>query len=136
LSGHLELERTRFGALRRRILNLYPDIDEQTLADTLEGATNLREAISAIIRSAIDDETMVKSLKERLEALRQRLARLEARAVGKRQAAIWAMEEADLQKLIEPDFTASLRLGSPGVEIIDETKLPQQFLVPPTAESR
>jgi hypothetical protein len=132
---HIEFERTRFAELRRRILELHPDIDDQTLADTLEGACDLKEAIGAVIRSAIDDEVMIRCLKERSEGLRQRLGRIESRAVGKRQAALSAMEDADLRKLVEPDFTASLRLAPPSVEILDENQLPQHFLVPQPAKA-
>ena len=65
-------ELTRFTALRRQIIDAIPDIDETTLADTLEGATNLHEAIGALVRSAIDDEDLVSALKVRLEAYKQR----------------------------------------------------------------
>ncbi len=40
---HLDAERIRFVELRRRILEAHPDLDDQTLADTLEGATDLKE---------------------------------------------------------------------------------------------
>ena len=43
-------ERITFTELRRRLLELHPDLDEQTLNDTLEGATNFKEALSAISR--------------------------------------------------------------------------------------
>lgn len=130
MTAHVDIERTRFVELRRRILEIHPDLDDQTLADTLEGATNLKEAIVAVIRSAIDDEALVSALKERLDASRQRLARLEARALGKRQSALLAMDQSEMQKLIEPDFTASIRQAPPRVEILDEAQLPFAFLIP------
>lgn len=126
----LDLERTRFLELRRRLLDVFPDLDEETLADTLEGATNLREALAALIRSAQDDACMVKALKERVEGLKLRLARIEARVAHKRQIACDTMEIAGVRKLAEPDFTASLRPGPPGVDVLDEALLPQAFLVP------
>ena len=130
MNSFLAQETTRFTELRRRLLELYPDLDDQTLADTLEGATNLQEALSALIRSAIEDEDMAEALKERIDIMRSRLARLETRAGQKRQIAIETMGATDLRKLTEADFTASLRLGPPSVDIVDETQLPLDYLLP------
>ena len=47
MADNLNLERTRFTELRRRLNEIYPDLDNQTLNDTLEGATNFKEALSA-----------------------------------------------------------------------------------------
>jgi hypothetical protein len=130
MPDNLIIERTHFLELRRRLLELYPDLDDQTLNDTLEGATNFREAIAALIRSAIEDETLSKALKERIETMRGRLARLEARASNKRLTAVESMLSADMQKLTFADFTASLRSGPPSIEILNEDKIPIDFLVP------
>jgi hypothetical protein len=127
---HLDAELIRFAELRRRLLELYPEVDDQTLADTLEGATNLREALSAIIRSALEDECLAKALKERIDAMKQRLSRFEDRADTKRRMVLQAMEETDIRKIMEPDFTASSRLAPPSVEILDECAVPMEFLVP------
>ncbi len=126
----LEMETNRFTELRRRLLELYPDLDDQTLADTLEGATNMKEALAALIRSALDDECIAKALKERVDTMKSRLSRIEARAVGKRQLALENMEATDIRKLAEPDFTASLRMSAAGVQIVDEDLLPLDFLLP------
>ena len=88
MNQQLQLERTRFVELRRRLLELHPDLDDQTLADTLEGATDFKEALAALIRSALEDECLAKALKERLDQMRGRLNRLEARASSKRQVAV------------------------------------------------
>ena len=123
-------ETTRFAEVRRRLLELYPDLDDQTLADTLEGATNLREALAALIRSALEDEFMSKALKERIEIMRGRLSRIETRASQKRQIAIETMETTEVRKMTEADFTASLRTGPTSADIINELELLIDFLLP------
>jgi hypothetical protein len=123
-------EINKFLELRRRLTELYPDLDDQTLSDTLEGATNLHEAIAALIRSALEDEDLVKALKERMSALRARLDRLDKRATEKRRVACETMEATQIRKLLEADFSASLRKGPPAVDIMDETTIPMEFLIP------
>ena len=54
----------------------YPEADEDTLRDTLEGITDLHEMIAAVIRSALVDEALQAGLRTRLEEMRQRLTRL------------------------------------------------------------
>ena len=119
----------QFSELRRRLVEADPEIDERTLADTLEGASNLREAIASVIRSALDDETLIKALENRVETMKARLARLEAKAEKKREIALAAMEEADIEKILEPDFTVSIRAGAPGVVITNQAVIPEWFWI-------
>jgi len=130
MDDNLNLERTRFTEIRRRLVELHPDLDDQTLNDTLEGATNFKEALSAVIRSALDDECLAAALRDRISDMRARLARIEAGAASKRQVVVENMEAADLRKLIQPDFTASTRVGPPSVVIDNEAELPIDYLVP------
>ncbi len=138
MNATVRIERTRFVELRRRLLELHPELDAQTLADTLEGATDFKEAIAALIRSALEDECLAKALKERLDQMKGRLSRLETRASSKRQLAVENMEAANLRKLQQPDFTASVRLGPPSVTIVSEDELPIDYLLPqpPKADRR
>lgn len=128
--GHVANELNKFIELRRRIQEEYPDLDDQTLADTLEGATNLKEAISALIRSALEDEALVEGLKGRVEVMRSRLARLEDRAANKRLLALDGLTGWGQQKLVDPEFTASIRTIPPNANILDPDLLPLEFLVP------
>lgn len=120
----------KYQFLRERLLAALPAIDQETLGDTLEGITDLREMLAEIIRSALDDEALVAGLSTRLSDMKARIGRLEESAKRKRELALKAMEEADIPKLLAADFTASLRHGSPTVEVTEETKIPAAYWKP------
>ena len=63
---HITFATIHFRALRERIRAEDPDIDERTLADTVEGLTDLPEILASIIRSALADEALAIGLKGRL----------------------------------------------------------------------
>ena len=107
-----------------------PTVDEDTLADTLEGITDLHEMIAAVIRSALVDEALHAGLRFRVDDMRERLSRLELRASKKRQLALEAMTEVGLNKLEQPDFTASARAGSPALVVIAEDRIPEAYWLP------
>lgn len=116
--------------LGERLLTSFPDADDETIRDTLEGITNLHEMIAAVIRSALVDEAFQAGLRTRLEEMRQRLARLEERGAKKRQLALEAMCEVGLKKLEQPDFTASARAGLPPLVVLAEELIPPDYWVP------
>ena len=130
MPDELTFERAHFTELRRRLAELHPDLDQQTLNDTLEGATNFKEALASLIRSALEDECLANALRDRMTDMRTRLSRHEARAASKRQVVVENMEAADIRKLTEPDFTASTRVGPPSVVIDNEHELPIDYLLP------
>ena len=127
---HLQNETHRYQVTRERLLATWPEIDSDTLADTLEGITDLHEMIAAIIRSALVDEALHGGLRSRLEDMKTRLARLEERGAKKRQLALDAMSEVGLRKLEQPDFTASARAGSPSLVVVAEDAIPKSYWVP------
>ena len=59
-----------------------------------------------------------------------RLDRLEDRASKRRQIAKDVMVELDLKKLNAPDFTASIRPGTPALMVIDEEAVPSIYWQP------
>jgi hypothetical protein len=130
----LKQEFNRFTELRRRLIEVDPEIDETTLLDTLEGATNLHEALGEVIRSALDDEALADGLKLRLEAMRMRLERIETTSAKKREVALAVMEEAGVEKILEPDFTISLRVQPPGLLVTNEADIPEWFWIPQPAK--
>jgi hypothetical protein len=126
----LSIEASKYQLLRERLLADYPSLEEEYLLDTLEGITDLREMIAAMIRSALGDEALHAGLCARLEDMKQRLLRLEERASKKRQLALDAMTEVGLRRLEQPDFTASTRMGSPSLIVIAEDAIPPTYWVP------
>src|SRR5262249_27066447 len=71
------------------------DVDPVALLDTLEGETELHEALLAVADSIQEDEDMAAAIKVRLDALQARKSRLEATAETKRNIILMAMERAE-----------------------------------------
>src|ERR1035437_7705707 len=109
-----------YRAIRDRIRIQDPQIDEQTLADTVEGLTDLHEIVQAIIRSALADEALARGLKCWISDMQGRLDRLQDRAAKRRQIAKDVMVDLDLKTLTPPDFTPSLRAGLPALVVLNE----------------
>ena len=127
---NLEIASATYRAIRDRIRVQDPQIDEQTLADTVEGLTDLHEIVQAIIRSALADEAMARGLKCRISDMQDRLERLQDRASKRRQIAKDVMVELDLKKLNAPDFTASIREGIPSLMVLNEDAVPSIYWQP------
>jgi Siphovirus Gp157 len=126
----LSFAASAYRAIRDRIQEQDPQIDEQTLADTVEGLTDLHEILQAVIRSALADEALATGLKGRIADMQDRLERLQDRASKRRQIARDVMVELDLKKLNAPDFTASIREGMPSLIVLNEDAVPSIFWQP------
>jgi len=120
----------RHELLRQQLTVEFPEIDDETLRDTVEGLTNLPELLARILRSHLDDLALLAALRARILDMQERFARLEVRADKKRALVASVMERADIKKLTEPDFTASLRQVPPGLVVVDERAVPDPFWKP------
>jgi hypothetical protein len=123
----LSFEGAKHRLLRDQLVAMCPEIDDDTLTDTLDGLTDLKEVLAEVIRSALVDEAMVAGLKGRIVEMRARLDRLEIRANRKRALALFSMEKTSIEKVAETDFTASLRTGARTLEITAEAEIPKQY---------
>jgi hypothetical protein len=126
----LTFSTANYRAIRDRIHAEDPEIDDRTLADTVEGLTDLHEILTAILRSALEDEALANGLKGRIGEMEGRLGRLQDRVSKRRQIAKDVMIELDLKKLTAPDFTASIRAGTPALMVIDEAAIPSIYWEP------
>ena len=77
---------------------------------------------------------LAKALRGRIAEVDARLARFERRVERKRQLVTTVMERAQLRKIVEPDFSASLRRTPPGLLVLDEGRIPTSFWRPQPAK--
>ncbi len=126
MEPNIAQEVTYYEYLRKRLEEEFPDADEETLVDTLEGLSNLPDMLAEVCRSMLDDQAMVSALRGRIGDMQERCGRIEARARKKRELVCSVMERADLKKVMEPDLTLSLRPARPPLAVVDEELVPER----------
>ena len=114
--------------LVEQVKALYPDEDEATLADTIEGLTELDAVICAVLREALWREEQGDAIQRMIEKLRGRKERLEHGAETLRLAALQTMQEAGMGKVWAADLSASIGQGPAKVIVTDETVIPDQLM--------
>lgn len=127
---NLDFAAIHYRALRDRLRAEEPQIDEETLADTVEGLSDLPEILITILRAALADEALANGLKGRIAEMQDRQERLQDRAAKRRQIVRDTMVEAGLRKLTAADFTASIRAGMPALMVMDEAAVPSIYWEP------
>ncbi len=125
--NRLGLAATQYQVIRDRLLALEPHLDEETLADTVEGLTDLHEILAAVAREALTDEAMALGLQHRIDDLGKRLNRLTYRAAKRREIVRDVMIDSAIKQVAAPDLTLSVRPGTPSVAVIDEAAIPLEF---------
>jgi Siphovirus Gp157 len=90
----------------------------------------VHEILAAIIRAALTDQALATGLEGRIGEMQARRDRLQDSATKRRQIAKDVMVELDLKKLSAPDFTASIRPGTPALMVINEAAVPSIYWEP------
>jgi hypothetical protein len=131
---------TEWAIFKAKLLAGYPELAEtdQALIDSLEGETNITEAIAKVVRSSEEDRVLVTALELRIKEMEQRAHRIGSRALQKREIAAKAMTECGLRRVDAPDFSASMVSSPPAVVVTDEAALPDELLIhpPPKPDKR
>ncbi len=130
MDTHLLRQLAEHEHLRAQLYSQFPDADDVSLRDTLEGLSNLPEMLATILRSHLDDLALTAALRTRINDMQGRLSRLEDRAEKKRALVASVMERVDLRKLTEPDFTVSLRPTVPPLVVTAEAEIPEAYWRP------
>lgn len=118
--------------LRALLEATHSDVDPQTLLDTLEGETDLCEALQAIASQALDHEAMAAATQARIEALQARKARSLKTAETLRAIVLQAMDTTGRtdKPIVGPELTLSVSKRAGKIEIVDESQIPSKFFKP------
>jgi len=112
----------RWKRLREGLLRDHPDIDEETLRDTIEGQNDALDVARQLIRASREDEAEANGLAEYIAALQARRSRLTARAEKREAAALSLLTEIGEKTLRDPAFTASV-VATPKKVIFTDTSI-------------
>lgn len=124
----LAVETRAAQVLKAALLEVTDDPD--TLADTIEGETNLHEAIAKVMAGIGEDEILCAGIKIAAEALATRKARIEARIDRRRSAIERGMGAGELSKLELPEATISVRRVPPALQVLSEALIPPEYFDP------
>ena len=104
--------------------------DMALLADTLEGETNLFEAIDTALAEIDETEVLISGLKEKETQFSARRRAMEERLKRFRALIEQAMAVTEQMKLRRPAATLTLRTLPPDVVVLQESEIPSEFFVP------
>lgn len=127
-SQDLSREVAAAAALRQTLATMTDDAD--VIRDTIEGETNLHEAIARVMEFIRDDEILLTGIKSMQETLAARKDRIEKRMEFYRSAIEQALMIGQIQKLELADGTLSIRKVPAKLEVIQESEIPARFWVP------
>jgi hypothetical protein len=126
MSNQLAKELHAAKELRQSLIAAFGE-DAELIRDTIEGETNLREAIAGVADSIREDETLTSGLEAMIDKLAERKQRIESRIATKRAIVLQAMSIGEIKTLELPDVTLTVKAIPRAVEIIDEAQIPAEF---------
>jgi hypothetical protein len=108
------------------------DLDEQTIADTLESLSGDLEVKAAnVAMFARNLEATAAAIKEAEAGMASRRKAIEARASGLRRYLLAAMQSTGITKIETPHLALSVRNNPEAVEVFDAAQVPAEFMRQP-----
>ena len=130
-AGHELHQQTRAAkVLLEQLRDLQADDDDEVVRDSIEGETDLHEAIEAAVKRLGGDLAAIEGLEAYIKRLTSRRDRLENRVDATREAIANAMELARLPSLETPIATVAVKKVAPKVIITEEADVPSDFWKP------
>jgi hypothetical protein len=87
--------------------------DDALREDMLEGLTDIKEVLAAILKANRDDSWLLTGADVALAEIKERKARLERRVASRRAMILKVMQWASLKRIELPEATLSQRAGQP-----------------------
>jgi len=112
--------------------------DDEVVASTIEGETNLLEAIGQGVKRLAELDALMAATKTLIDGLRERQQRFDNQYGLIRDALAVAMESGEVKKIELPLATISLKRVPPSAIVGDEWLIPEKFWKPqaPTLDKR
>lgn len=125
---------SQWQGIRDQLLADFPDIDAETLADTLDGETGALDAVASLIRRSREDEASADAVRVLAKQYQERASRLDARSRAGKNAATKLMQALEVRKVERPEFTASFRAIPRRPIITDLNALPDRCVTVETVK--
>lgn len=122
----IDLEKIRIKQIVEAIQAAYPD-DEQLLADTIEGETELYTIAERLLSANEHDSAMLDALTAQIADRQSRKARFKSRVDARRELILELMQLAKTDKMELPEATISVRKINPKMTIVDADMVPDSY---------
>lgn len=110
------------------------DYDEQTIADTLEGAAGELEVKATNVAMFVRNlESSAEQIKQAEKAMADRRKAIEAKAESIKRYLKDNMQRSGITKIESPYFVLTIKKNPPRVVIDDAAAIPAKFMVTPPA---
>lgn len=114
-----------------QVLDMADDLDQQTLLDTLESIQDsIEEKVENTAKLAKTFEAYAKAIKEEEDRLSSRRKSLENKVASIKTYLQEQLEVAGLKNVKRPTITVAIQNNPASVNVIDETLIPTEYLVP------
>lgn len=108
------------------------DLDEQTIADTLDGLSGeLEDKATNVMMFARNLEATAEQIKAAEAQMAARRKAIERKADGLRRYVLGAMQATGIKKIACPHFEMSVRANPPAVEVFDKDQVPSFYMREP-----